>query len=97
MKAAASQMISSPTLADNLQATEQLLKQAARQGAELAVLPEYFCLMGQRDTDKLSIQETFGQGPIQDFLSRCARELGLWLVGGTLPLSTSNTQRVRKA
>jgi hypothetical protein len=27
------------------------------QGAELAVLPEYFCLMGHKDTDKLAVRE----------------------------------------
>jgi nitrilase len=63
-----------------------LLASAAQQGAELAVLPEYFCLMGQRDADKLAIGEAFGSGPLQQFLADSARSLGLWLVGGTLPL-----------
>ena len=72
-----------------------LLEQAAREGAELAVLPEYFCLMGQRDADKLAWRETFGEGPIQAFLAQAARELGLWIVGGTLPLRTDDEQRVR--
>jgi uncharacterized protein YhdP len=57
-----------------------------RAGAELAVLPEYFCLMGARDTDKLAVRETAGAGTVQDFLADAARELGLWIVGGTLPL-----------
>ena len=43
--------------------------------------------MGQRDTDKLAIGEVFGTGPVQRFLADTARELGLWLVGGTLPLA----------
>jgi nitrilase len=54
---------------------------------ELAVLPEYFCLMGHNDTDKLDIQEPFGEGLIQDFVSDCARDFGLWVVAGTLPIS----------
>ena len=82
MKIAAIQMVSGANLQRNLDIAGQLLAQAAAQGAELAVLPEYFCLMGEHDTDKLKIQETFGSGPIQDFLSRCARDLGLWIVGG---------------
>ena len=74
------------------------LAQAAEQGAELAVLPEYFCLLGQRDTDKLAIQEPFGHGPIQSMLAQAARELGLWVVGGTLPLSVSGQpERVRNS
>jgi nitrilase len=71
----------------NLRAARALLTEAAQAGAELAVLPEYFCIMGQRDTDKLALQEPLGSGPIQDWLSTTARELGLWIVGGTLPLA----------
>jgi len=87
MKVAAIQMVSSPRLGENLHHAHALLAEAARQGAELAVLPEYFCLLGQRDTDKLAVQEPLGHGPIQQFLADTARELGLWIVGGTLPLS----------
>ena len=87
MKAAAIQMVSSPALEENLASALALLQEAALQGAELAVLPEYFCLLGHRDTDKLAIQEVYGQGVIQQFLSETARSLGLWIVGGTLPLS----------
>jgi predicted amidohydrolase len=92
MKVAAIQMVSTGVLGDNLRQARQLLEQAAQSGAELAVLPEYFCLIGQRDGDKLAIQEAFGKGPIQQFLADAARELGLWLVGGTLPLS-ADTRR----
>ena len=87
MKTAAIQMVSGPTLQANLDSAQRLLTQAAHEGAELAVLPEYFCLLGQRDTDKLGIQEVYGQGVIQQFLSDTARALSLWIVGGTLPLS----------
>lgn len=97
MKIAAIQMVSGANLQRNLEIAGQLLAQAAAQGAELTVLPEYFCLMGEHDTDKLEIQETFGSGPIQDFLSRCARDLGLWIVGGTLPISTTAGERVRNS
>jgi deaminated glutathione amidase len=87
MKVAAIQMVSASSLQTNLQQARLLLAQAAAMGAELAVLPEYFCLLGLRDTDKLAIQEVFGQGEIQQFLADAARESGLWIVGGSLPLS----------
>lgn len=87
MKVAALQMVSGMRLDANLARAHALLAQAAREGAELAVLPEYFCLLGQRDTDKLAIQEEWGTGPIQSFLAETARSLGIWVVGGTLPLS----------
>jgi predicted amidohydrolase len=87
MKVAAIQMVSGSDLSVNLAEAKRLLQSAAQAGAELAVLPEYFCLMGRRDADKLAIQEPFGNGPMQQFLSDRARELGLWLVAGTLPIS----------
>ena len=99
MKVAAIQMVSGTRIDDNLRAAHALLVQAAQAGAELAVLPEYFCVMGQRDTDKLALQEALGKGPIQDWLAATARELGLWVVGGTLPLSCEprDEARVRNA
>lgn len=99
MKVAAIQMVSGAQVAANLQAAHALLQQAAAAGAELAVLPEYFCLLGHHDRDKLAVQEEPGQGPIQAWLAATARELGLWLVGGTLPLACQphDAQRVRNA
>ncbi len=97
MKIAAIQMVSGPDVQANLVSAAQLLAQAAGQGAELAVLPEYFCIMGLQDTDKLAVQETAGQGLVQDFLSHSARSLGLWLVGGTLPLATGDARRARNS
>ncbi len=86
MKVATIQMVSGVRLQGNLDRASELLQQAAAAGAELAVLPEYFCLLGQRDTDKLAVREPFGAGPIQQCLSDAARTLGIWIVGGTLPL-----------
>ena len=95
MKIAAIQMVSGTSVQGNLDAARALLAQAAAQGAELAVLPEYFCVMGMKDTDKLKIQEKAGSGLIQDFLSHSARALGLWIVGGTLPTATDDASRAR--
>ena len=94
MKAAALQMVTSTRWEHNRAQAWQLLQQAAQRGAELAVLPEYFCVMGQRDTDKLALAEPFGAGPIQQFLAESARALGLWIVGGTLPLQGPDADHV---
>lgn len=87
MKVATLQMVSGTQVQANLDRALVLLTEAAAAGAEIAVLPEYFCLMGHRDTDKLGIREPFGDGPIQRFLSDTAKALQLWIVGGTLPMS----------
>ena len=97
MKIAALQMVATPDVARNLQAAERLIADAARQGAQLAALPEYFCLMGQHDSDKLALAERAGSGPIQDFLAAQAQRHSLWLIGGTLPIATATPDRVRNA
>jgi nitrilase len=97
MQVAAIQMVSGPDVGRNLDTARNLLAQAAQDGAELAVLPEYFCLMGHRDADKLERREAFGDGPVQAFLAKAARELGLWVVGGTLPLVGNDGARVRNS
>jgi predicted amidohydrolase len=90
---AAIQMVSGPEVPANLAAADRLLGEAARAGATLAVLPEYFCLIGRRDADKLDVAETPGDGPIQAFLADAARRHRLWIVGGTLPLRTEDPAR----
>ena len=95
MKIAAVQMVSTPRWADNQASARALLEQAAAQGVELAVLPEYFGAIGARDTDKLALREAPGEGPMQAFLAESARALGLWIVGGTVPLATPDPHKVR--
>jgi len=97
MKVAAIQMVSGVSLERNLAQAHELLDQARHAGAELAVLPEYFCFMGERDTDKLLIAEPPGLGKLQDFLADTARELKLWIVGGTVPLATDDPQHAANA
>lgn len=86
MKVAAVQMVSTPDVARNLQSAAGGIAQAAEAGARLVALPEYFCLLGREDTDKLAVAEADGDGPIQRFLAEAAARHGVWLVGGTLPI-----------
>jgi nitrilase len=94
MKIAAIQMVSGVQVDANLTQACKLVAQAAANGAELVVLPEYFSIMGQHDTDKLQHAEPFGQGRVQHLLSQTARQLQIWLVGGTIPLQTDDPLRV---
>ncbi len=88
-KVAAVQMISAPTIPENLVAARRLITQAAEQGAELVLLPEYWAALEARDADKISHAEQPDNGPIQSFMSGIAREHGIWLLGGTLSLASS--------
>jgi nitrilase len=97
MKIAALQMVSAPDVERNIETAARLIAQAAHEGAALAALPEYFCLMGRRDTDKLAVAEPAGSGPIQSFLAAQARAHGLWLIGGTLPIRGASADHVFNA
>jgi len=85
-RVAAIQMTSAPQVEHNLLRARELLEEAARQQAAIATLPENFAFMGRADSDKRGVAEDDGDGPIQGFLADTAKRLGLWIVGGTLPL-----------
>jgi nitrilase len=97
VRIAAVQMVSGADVAANLTQAEGLLEEAARRGAVLAALPEFFPLMGLRDTDKVAVRERPGAGPIQEFLSAAARRLRLWIIGGSVPLDASVPDKVRNS
>ena len=94
---AAIQMVSGPEVAANLEAAGRLIAEAAARGAQLAAVPEYFCIMGLKDTDKVDVRETPGDGPIQTFLSNTAKKHGMWIVGGSAPLTCGDPRRVRNS
>ena len=94
VRVAGVQMVSTIDVDQNLRAASALIAQAADGGAQVVALPEYFCLMGQRDTDKVALREADGHGPIQDFLANQARQHRVCLVGGTLPLVAPEDDRV---
>ena len=88
------QMVSTPSLSENLEVAEGLIKAAADCGAQIAVLPEYFCLMGLKDTDKVNAREAAGSGPIQERLAAIAQENNIYLVAGTIPLEAKESNKV---
>ncbi len=97
VKVAGIQMASSPQVAANLTEAERLISIAVEQGAKIVVLPEYFCLMGAKERDKVGVREKAGDGPIQRFLSKMAREFEIWLIGGTIPLVSNYPNKVRNS
>ena len=88
------QIVSTPDLEVNLETASRFITQAANTGAQLAVLPEYFCLMGLKDTDKVRARESYRNGPIQERLSAIAKENNIYLIAGTIPLEASDPQKV---
>ena len=96
-RVAAVQTVSGSDVTANLAVIEPMIADAARQGAKLVLLPEYFGVFGDTAQDKVTARENEGSGPQQDFLARLARTHGLWLVGGTVPLATADATRVRSA
>ncbi|MBU3550905.1 carbon-nitrogen hydrolase family protein [Polynucleobacter sp. MWH-Berg-3C6] len=94
LQIAAIQMVSSASLQENLETAGRLIKAAAQDGSQLVVLPEYFCIMGLKDTDKVGIRETFGSGPIQVELAELAKANGIYLIAGTIPLEAKDPNKV---
>jgi len=97
MRIAAVQMVSGPEVAANLEAAGRLIGAAVAAGARLVALPENFYLIGRHESDKVSLREPEGAGPIQDFLSRSARAHAVWLIGGTVPIACADARRIRSA
>ena len=97
IKIAAIQMASGPYVAANLSEAERLIEVAANQGAKLVALPEYFALMGFKETDKVAAREEEGKGPIQQFLKSMAKKHKIWLIGGSVPLVSNFPNKVRNS
>ena len=110
IRAAAVQMISSTDPNANIDTMKRLVRQAAEQGADWVLLPEYWPLMGRKDTDKLAFAEPlvgggfnetryarFGEtryARFQTSLSETAAECGVVLFGGTIPLQSPDVGKV---
>lgn len=76
------QMCSGPDKSENLETASRYVEQAARDGAQLVVLPELFnCLASFQQI--LSQAETI-PGPTSEAMSRLARQLGITLLAGSL-------------
>ena len=96
-RVAALQMVSTPEVMSNLESADRLIAAAAAAGARLVALPENFYLIGRHEADKVRVREPEGEGPIQSFLAAAARRHGVWIVGGTAPISCADPGRIRSA
>ena len=94
LKIASIQMVSTPDIQENLNIAGSLIQAAAQDGGQVIVLPEYFCLMGLKDQDKVHARESFGAGPIQEKLASFAQDNHIHLVAGTIPLESQDASKV---
>lgn len=69
--------------AENIAAACRLIRRAAEQGAEFVMLPEMFCCPYENGAFRPYGEEQ--DGPAQRALSALAAELGIWIVGGSIP------------
>jgi deaminated glutathione amidase len=96
-RVAAIQMASGPKVEANLEEAGRLVEMAASTGARVIVLPEYFAIMGLRDTDKVAVAEAPGEGPIQQWLSETAAQHRVYLIGGSVPMRSGVPGKVRNS
>jgi deaminated glutathione amidase len=80
--AAAVQLCAGSDKAENLDKTEAFVAGAARQGAQLVVLPEVFSWRGARDGEHGAAEPI--PGPTTNRLAALARQLGIHLVAGSI-------------
>ena len=94
VKVAIVQMVSGTQVAENVRTMQQLVQQAAAEGSEWIVLPEYWPILGQNDQDKVAVAEKFGDGPLQSVLRELAANLGIVLFAGTIPLQSTDHSKI---
>ncbi len=90
--AAAIQMSSTPERTKNFESAERLIRDADVAGAELIALPELWSCHG--------LEEAYGEnaepipGPTTAFLGGLARELGVYVLGGSILEREPSTERL---
>jgi deaminated glutathione amidase len=83
MRAAAVQLNSTDEYDRNLEVAERLVRGAAAEGAELVLLPEKWTVLGPPEAIRDSAEPI--DGPALTAAAGWARELGIYLVAGSVP------------
>jgi deaminated glutathione amidase len=92
MTTAAIQMSSTLEKSENIETAERLIREAVASGAELVALPELWSCHG--------LEQAYGEnaepipGPTTDFLGGLARELGVYVLGGSILEGEPGAQRL---
>lgn len=91
--AAAIQMSSTPDKQENLATAEALIRDAVAAGAEIVALPELWSCHGLEEVYHENAEPI--PGPTTDFLGGLARELGIYVIGGSILEGGPGARRMR--
>ena len=94
MRAAAVQLNARADKAANLEKADAMVQRAARDGAELVVLPEKWTTFGTGD-DLRAAAETVGSPQASTWAAAIARELGIDLVAGSISEHVEGEDKLR--
>jgi predicted amidohydrolase len=92
VRAAAVQLNSTDEYDRNLEVAERLVRAAAADGADLVVLPEKWTLLGPPEAIRDAAEPL--DGPALSAASGWARELGVFLVAGSVPELVSDQEKL---
>lgn len=92
MRVAAIQMSSTPDKQQNFETAERLIRAAVSSGAELVALPELWSCHGLEKAYRQNAEPI--PGPTTDFLGSLARELGVYVLGGSILEQTPNETKM---
>ena len=90
--AAAIQMSSTPDKHENIATAERLIRNAAASGADLVALPELWSCHGLEKVYRENAEPV--PGPTTDFLGDLARELGIYVLGGSILESRPGSEKL---
>ena len=93
VKVAVAQMVSGEVLADNLATVALLAQEAAAASVSLLLLPENFALLDSKALISLAEEEARA-GIIQKTISDLAKQYGLWIIAGSVPLLSPSGTKV---
>ena len=83
-----------PNIKVNLYDVKTYIEKISDTKTEIVILPENFALMPENDNDYIKFSENLDDGQIQNYISDLARRYKLWIVAGTIPVKSSDSERV---
>src|ERR687893_448924 len=92
IKVAAIQMSSTPNKEENKEAAEALVREAVAAGADVVALPELWSCHGLDEVYRANAEPV--PGPTTAFLGDLARELGVYVLGGSILEGDGGAERL---